>query len=68
METELRVIDSLYERDLGRVNAPHFAGQVLAEAIYGAPFPQPHFQMHLVDFLARNYNAPEHLLLRSSLP
>lgn len=62
MPTVLRMPDELYEADLRNVVCPHYAYHILRNALRGYPSPQPAFYPHLLDFLARNYHAPEHLL------
>ena len=62
MPTLLRMPDEIYQHELSHICAPHGAYYMLRDALYGRPFPQPHFQSHLLEFLARNYNAPAHLM------
>ncbi len=57
MISELRKYNRITERELGRVNAPHFALRVLDESLQGFPYPQPRFSEHLHNFLIRHYDS-----------
>lgn len=62
MPTLLRRPDEIYRHELGHICTPHRSDIMLRDALHGRPFPQPHFYSHLLDFLARHYHAPAHLM------